>query len=235
MKNKPNFLDYQSAYQGGVCSTNPSSSAFRQAKKACFELVLDFLPKHGPAPIFSLAWVMASWAHLWCSTSTFEDSAMMTWKGKKTTNGWNPHTFLYTTTHIAHALPKMLFVVECVCRLFPAFLSPTNPNRHLYIYIYRCIVYSVLPPCSLQSWSLEQVDIRRGMQLAESLKTRNHKKNPARGVSAYYRLFWGYPQKPLWIETTFWPPKPPLRGCSKQNNPCLPAVGDYSFYQLNSW
>ena len=227
MKNKPNFLDYQSAYQGGVCSTNPSSSAFRQAKKACFELVLDFLPKHGPAPIFSLAWVMASWAHLWCSTSTFEDSAMMTWKGKKTTNGWNPHTFLYTTTHIAHALPKMLFVVECVCRLFPAFLSPTNPNRHLYIYRYSLFCSSTMFFAVLESWANGHPARNAVSRISENQES---PKDQARGVCAYYRLFWGYPQKPYESKRPFWPPKPPLRGCSKQNNPCLPAVGDYNIY-----
>ena len=38
------------------------------------------------------------------------------------------------------------------------------------------------------------------------------------------------PKNPYESKRPFWPPKPPLRGCSKQNNPCLPAVGDYNIY-----
>ena len=39
------------------------------------------------------------------------------------------------------------------------------------------------------------------------------------------------PKNPYESKRPFWPPKPPLRGCSKQNNPCLPPVRDYILEQ----
>ena len=80
----------------------------------------------------------------------------------------------------------------------------------------------------LESWASGHSARNAVSRISENQESQ---KNQARGVSAYYRLFWGYPQKPYESKRPFWPPKPPLRGCSKQNNPCLPPVRDYILEQ----
>ena len=75
------------------------------------------------------------------------------------------------------------------------------------------------------------MDIRREMQLAESLKTRNHQKIRQERSFCLLQVVLRIPPKtPMNRNDLFDPLKPPLRGCSKQNNPCLPAVGDYNIY-----
>ena len=193
------------------CSWNVGQCPLRVACawKHTGETKWVLLPKHGPAPMCSqymgngqLSPLMVFHQHV--GRLCHDDV-----EGKKTTNGWNPHTFLYTTTHIAHALPNMFFVVECGCRLFPAFLSPTNPNRHLYIYTHSVFCSSTMFFAVLESWASGHSARNAVSRISENQES---PKNKARGVSAYYRLFWGYPQKPLWIETTFLTPKTTFKG-----------------------